>query len=208
MTKTVVKISYSNAVVPEFDSSGRPDLLGWDAAMESHDSEEEVLAVFHDDDIASLCKPVIKEFFEDVDLNEMYQSDDVDLRFQKMPPPENRTIPETTTAWFWKEIVQDTSVFYDHELGEKDRDGEEYQWEDDELLHKQIPAMDDFLHFVKEEACQYVEYYRPRNMSDYFEMDYMLSNLTKMYELARMWYSRDPYNDNIYKIYPKEDDDA
>ena len=83
MTKTVVKISYSNAVVPEFDSSGRPDLLGWDAAMESHDSEEEVLAVFHDDDIASLCKPVIKEFFEDVDLNEMYQSDDVDLRFQK-----------------------------------------------------------------------------------------------------------------------------
>jgi len=180
MIKTIAKITYSDAVVPEFDSSGRPDLLGWDDAMESHQPEEEVLAVFHDEDIAALCKPVIKGFFDDVntlDLKEVYQSDDVELKF------ETREEKIKTTKWFWEEIVQDTSVFYDHSLGEKDADGKEYQWEDEAALHKQVPAMDDFLFCVKEEACFRVE--DPRSNA--------LNNLEQMYQLADKWYGENEY---------------
>ena len=83
-----------------------------------------------------------------------------------------------TAKWFWEEIVQDTSVFYDHSLGEKDVDGKEYQWEDEEALHKQVPAMNDFLFFVKEEACFRVE--DPRSNA--------LNNLEQMYQLADKWY--------------------
>ena len=180
MIKTIAKITYSDPPVPEFDSSGRPDLLGWDDAMESHQPEEEVLAVFHEEDIAELCKPVIKAFFNTLDddvIKEVYQSDDVELKF------ETREEKIKTTKWFWEEIVQDTSVFYDHSLGEKDVDGKEYQWEDEEVLHKQVPAMNDFLFFVKEEACFRVK--DPRSNA--------LNNLEQMYRLADKWYGENEY---------------
>jgi len=48
---TIVSISYSNAVVPNFDSHGRPDLSGWDDAMDSHEDSEDTLAIFHNPDV-------------------------------------------------------------------------------------------------------------------------------------------------------------
>ena len=115
---TIVSISYSNAVVPNFDSRGRPDLLGWDDAMDSHQDKEDTLAIFHDPDVLEACKPIIKKMYADEEsLREEYQSDYVDLNFRKVPPVKEEDKP--TLKWFWDVVIDD---FFDYEKW-KDEDG-------------------------------------------------------------------------------------
>ena len=63
--KTIVSVSYSNAVVPSFNSRGKPDLLAWDEAMDEHEDSEDTLAIFYDSDVLEACKPIIEEMYTD-----------------------------------------------------------------------------------------------------------------------------------------------
>ena len=55
---TIVSVSYSNAVVPSFNSRGKPDLLAWDEAMDEHEDSEDTLAIFYDPDVLEACKNI------------------------------------------------------------------------------------------------------------------------------------------------------
>ena len=48
----VYGMEYYEACVPSFGSDGHPDLLAWDDAMDSNESDKEIWATFHDDEAA------------------------------------------------------------------------------------------------------------------------------------------------------------
>ena len=58
--KTTMGLRWENEIVPEFDSHGRPDLLGWDEAMANDVPDFEKWATFHDEEAADACRPVLK----------------------------------------------------------------------------------------------------------------------------------------------------
>jgi len=129
--ETIVSIIYGNAVVPNFDSRGKPDLLAWDDAMDDHEDDEDKLAVFYNPDVLKACKPVIEEMYSDEKkLREKYESDNVDLEFRKKPPVRDEDKP--TLKWFWDNVVGD---FFDYSKWENeegkilDHSGKEYDWE-------------------------------------------------------------------------------
>ena len=46
-----IGFEFGNAVVPEFNSSGKPDLLAWDEAMDETSTQKEIRAVLWDGDL-------------------------------------------------------------------------------------------------------------------------------------------------------------
>jgi len=143
--KTIVSISYSNAVVPSFDSRGKPDLLAWDEAMDEHEDSEDTLAIFYDPDVLEACKPIIEEMYADEEkLMEQYESDYVYLNFHKPPPVREEDKP--TLKWFWNDVVGD---FFDCEKW-RDEDGnilddagKPFDWNSDGL-YNQKPSLENY----------------------------------------------------------------
>ena len=176
-----VYIEYSNAVVPNFDVRGKPDLLAWDQAMESHQPNKEPLARIYKKDIAELCEEAIYEHFEGVDLtiefDEVYDTED----------------DGPTLKWYWADIVQE-AYCYENNLSQVDYYGKDFEWGDEEKLHKQVPPISDFIHFIEEEASDHVRYYEKGNSNDYFPLKCRLDNLRKMMELAEKLYGDNWYD--------------
>ena len=143
---TIVSISYSNAVVPSFDSHGKPDLLGWDDAMDSHQDSEDTLAIFHDPDVLEACKPIIEKMYSDEEkLREEYQSDYVDLKFWKPSPVREEDKP--TLKWFWDNVIGDHFDYrkWEDEDGKiLDYFGKEYDFETDGY-YSQYPSKKHYL---------------------------------------------------------------
>ena len=185
-----VYIEYSNAVVPNFDVRGKPDLLAWDQAMESHQPNKEPLARIYKKDIAELCEEAIYEHFEGVDLNEVFESDHVTIEFDEVYDTED---DGPTLKWNWADIVQE-AYCYENNLSQVDYYGKDFEWGDEEKLHKQVPPISDFIHFIEEEASDHVRYYEKGNSNDYFPLKCRLDNLRKMMELAEKLYGDNWYD--------------
>lgn len=179
-----VYIEYDNAVVPDFDSYGKPDLLGWDAAMDAHEADREPLARIYKKDLVEVCKEAITESFEDVNLNEVYERDYVTIEFDEVYDTEE---DGPTLQWFWKDIVQD-AYCYEENLSQVDIDGQDFDWDEKKNLYKQVPPISDFIHFMEEEASAHARYYQKGNSSDYFPIEFRLDNLRKLMELAEKLY--------------------
>jgi len=179
-----IAIEYGNAIVPSFNSSGKPDLLGWDEAMEDSETASDLLVRVYHKDLVGVCKDAINQSFADVDLNDVYESDDVAIIANYFYDTEENG---PTLKWYWEEIVQEAHC-YEENLSTVDFHGNDYDWDDQEKLHKQIPAISDFIHFIQEEASDHVRYYEKGNMSDYFPISYRLDNLRKLMELAEKLY--------------------
>lgn len=175
-----VYIHYDNAVVP--DCSG--DVLGWNEALESHEADREPLAKIFKKNIAEVCKQAIEKHYENVNLNEIYESDYVSIEFDEIYDTEENG---PTLQWYWKYIVQDAYAYHEN-LSQVDRDGKEFEWEDEEKLFQQVPPISDFIHFIQEEAASHVEYFQEGNHDDYFPIEFHLENLRKMLELAEKLY--------------------
>ena len=179
-----IEAQYGNAVVPSFNSSGKPDLLGWDEAMENSETQIDTLVRIYHEDLVEVCKKAIDKYFSNVDLNDAYMCDDVALVASTYYDTED---DGPTLKWFWQEVVQE-AYCYEENLSRVDFYGNDYEWDDQEKLHKQIPTISDFIHFIQEEASDHVRYYEKGNMSDYFPINYRLDNLRKLMELAEELY--------------------
>lgn len=181
-----VYIEYDNAVVPDFDSYGKPDLLGWDAAMDAHEPDREPLIRIYQKDLVEVCKEVITESFEDVNLNEVYERDYVSIEFDEVYDTEE---DGPTLRWFWEDIVQE-AYCYEMNLSQVDIDGKDFDWDEKENLYKQVPPISDFIYFMEEEASAHARYYQKGNGSDYFSIDFRLDKLRKLMELAEKLYDK------------------
>ena len=143
--KTIVSISYSNAVVPSFDSRGKPDLLAWDEALDEHEDSEDTLAIFYDPDVLEACKPIIEEMYADEEkLMEQYESDYVDLNFRKPPPVREEDKP--TLKWFWNDVVGDFFEYgkwRDEDGNILDDAGKPFDWDSDDI-YNQKPSLENY----------------------------------------------------------------
>lgn len=126
MTK-IFGMEYSVACVPSFDSGGRPDLLAWDDAMDSHENEKEIWAEFHDEEAAKLCEPVLKRLFESREEDAKMQCDTP--YFIDDDVSDNRPEP-LSVEYFWEEVLWLDNGFDPDEFNwsDTDRDGNEYWW--------------------------------------------------------------------------------
>jgi hypothetical protein len=130
----------------EFTESGHVDM---DVFDESDNTVKDTLAVFHDEDVEKLCRPIIENYIKDLQKK---NDDDIDLE------REESNDKDLGIEFFWKTIVPYESGFSTEELGwddnATDRNGNEYEWENDGFL-KQIPKQEDFKSalsiFVKQE---------------------------------------------------------
>lgn len=145
--RTEVFIQYSNAIVPEFDSKGKPDLLGWDDAKASHIPDKDAIATFYSKDYANICMPAINDYHKDIDLSEVYEADDADVYVHHIYDEE-----ELSIAFFWEEIVDVGNGFSPEDHGwdkdATDKDGNDYLW-NEEGLFQQVPKYEDFV-----KSCQ------------------------------------------------------
>tara|TARA_Y100001938_G_C7902162_1_gene335223 strand:- start:62 stop:658 length:597 start_codon:yes stop_codon:yes gene_type:complete len=185
-----VYIQYSNAVVPNFDEKGKPDLLAWDEDMQSHEPDREPLATIYQKDIAEVCEKAIRQSFNDVNLNEVYESDYVSIEFDEVYDTKE---DGPTLQWYWEDIVQDAHAYEKH-LSQVDYHGEDFKWENQEELYKQVPPISDFIHFIEEEAASHVTYFQKGNSSDYFPIRFRLENLRKLMELAEKLYGSNKFD--------------
>lgn len=179
-----IEIEYGNAIVPSFNSSGKPDLLGWDEAMEDSETASDLLVRVYHKDLVEVCKDAINQSFADVDLNDVYESDDVAIVANYSYDTEDNG---PTLKWYWEEIVQESHAYFEN-LSQVDFFGNKYEWGDKDKLHKQIPALSDFIYFIEEEASDHVRFYEKGNPNSYFPISYRLENLRKLMELAEEIY--------------------
>lgn len=188
--RTEVFIQYSNAVVPEFDSKGKPDLLGWDDAVASHIPDRDPIATFYSKDYANICMPAINDHHKDIDLRKVYDADDADVYVHHIHDEEE----ELSTAFFWEEIVNVGNGFSPEDHGwdkdATDKDGNEYLWNEEDLF-QQAPKYDDFVkscqHRLMLELGWCVD---PTEMSQEDAVRESVNELNKMMELAVKVYGK------------------
>jgi hypothetical protein len=192
MTKILAGVEYYNAVVPEFDSRGCPDLLGWDEAMHNKDEDErDVWAVFHDKDVAELCKPVIEQFFNKhhKDNYDEFTSGEPTFLFEE--DREEISTEEATLDWFWDEIVGDC---FSYDLwSEKDgvildANAEPFDW-DGGGYRKQKPAFRDYLATCSHYLAHDFKYaIKPVDCSGDVYLRWLQVEQAKLIELGRKLY--------------------
>lgn len=142
MTK-VFGMEYSVAVAPSFDSSGRPDLLAWDDAMDSHENDVDIWATFHDSEAADLCEPVLRDLFKSREDAAREECDEPVFICENVKPTATE---ELDIGYFWQDILDLGNGFDPDEFGwsDTDKSGDEYAWNED-TLEKQVPKPDDYL---------------------------------------------------------------
>ena len=185
---TEAYIEYSNAVVPEFDSKGKPDLLGWDDAVASHQPNTDPIAKFYSKEYAEICKPVIEGFYKDIDLNEVYEADDVDIVWNEVWEAK----PSLDIKWFWDEIICIDNGFNpdDHEWSaeEKDKDGNEYLWNEDGLF-SQVPKYTDFVKSCQIHIENEMDFLKnPYDISQEEAIDNAVDEFSKILQLIVKYY--------------------
>lgn len=182
-------IQHSNAVVPEFDSRGKPDLLGWDDAVASHKPDTDPIALFYTKDYAELCKPVIDQYYESVDLNEVYEADNVDIVWQEVWEDSDVDI-----KFFWEHIVCVDMGFSPEDHGwdpdATDKLGNDYVWNTDHLF-TQVPKFDDFVKSCQHRISGELESVRePWDISQEDAISNAVEDFNKMLSLLVKYYSK------------------
>jgi len=142
MTK-LFGMEYSVAVVPTFDRSGRPDLLGWDEAMDNHENDVDIWATFHDAEAADLCEPVLRDLFKSREEAAREECDEPVFVCESVKP---KMAEKLDIEYFWQDILDLGNGFNPDEFSWSDTDnsGKEYAWNED-ALEKQVPKADDYL---------------------------------------------------------------
>ena len=106
--KTTMGLRWEHEIVPEFDSHGRPDLLGWDEAMHNDVSEFEKWATFYDEEAADACRPVLKELQEqqakDYDPSDPDYDRDYPPEFEEKETVKNKK-DSPDWKWFYEEFL-------------------------------------------------------------------------------------------------------
>lgn len=163
MTK-LFGMEYSVAVVPTFDRSGRPDLLGWDDAMDSHENDVDIWATFHDDEAADLCEPVLRDLFKSREDAAREECDEPVFICESVTPT---TAEKLDIEYFWQDILDVGNGFDADEFGWSDTDnsGKEYAWNEDSL-EKQVPKAEDYLSVAMNDLRSELEFaFNPYDIS-------------------------------------------
>ena len=147
MTKILAGVEYYNVIVPEFDSRGCPDLLGWDEAMhDKPEDDKDVWAVFHDKEVADLCQPILKEHFKKHYENQYdeYTTGEPTFLFEQDVYEDSEP---ASLDWFWDEVISDCfdyDLWADKDDKVLDADGKEFDWEEGGY-RKQKPSFKNYL---------------------------------------------------------------
>jgi len=203
MTKIIAGIEYHNVIVPEFDSGGCPDLLGWDEAMrEADDDEQDVWATFHDEDIAKLCKPVIADFFNKhhKDQYDEFISGEPTFLFRDVSDDGDNS--PANLDWFWDEVVDAGSGCFDFRMWENkdgkilDSAGKEFDWEGDGY-RKQKPSFENYLIACQRHLAYDFEHaIRPVDCSSEDFFNWLQKDQAKLISLGK-----ELYNDMYYQTF-------
>jgi len=129
-----------------FTDSGHVDMEAFDER--DADNRFEVLAVFHDEETERLFRTLhleLNEYHKKIHAEDssIYECDEVQVTRNEI----SKVTPwEPDIKWWWESIASIEAGFdpdaYDWDA--TDNDGNEFQWESDELL-KQVPKLKDFL---------------------------------------------------------------
>ena len=204
MTNIIAGIEYYNVIVPEFDSRGCPDLLGWDEAMQNaDDDEQDVWATFHDEDIAKLCKPVIEEFFNKHHKDEYDEFMSGEPRFLFKEVDDNDDDDEPANLdWFWDTVVDAGSGCFDFRMWENkdgkivDSEGKEFDWEGDGY-RKQKPSFQNYLAACQQHlAYDFAHAIRPVDCSSENIFNWLQRDQEKLIFLGK-----ELYNDMYYRTF-------
>lgn len=193
---TFVTISYSNAVIPKFDSDDRPDLLGWDEAMAEHEDNKDTLAVFYNKAVLEACKPIIEEMYSDEEkLIDTYESDYVSLDFHQ--PTEDKP----TLGWFWKEVVGDCfdcEKWADSDDNITDHEGNPFDWEGGGYIN-QKPTFDNYIVACQDHLLDLLKQaIRPVDFSASQFHEWLINDQKKLITLGEELYSAEESYDDLY----------
>ena len=199
MTKIVAGIEYYNAVVPEFNSNGCPDLLGWDEAMHNKlDDERDVWAIFHDKKIAELCRPVMADFFDKhhKDNYDEFTSGEPTFVFET---EREEAFGEATLDWFWDDVIGDCfdyDLWADKDGNVLDADGKPFDW-DSEGYRKQKPSFKNYLVACERHLAYDFEHaIRPVDCAAEHFVSWLQQDQERLIELGR-----ELYNDLYYQTF-------
>jgi len=201
MTNIVAGIEYYNVIVPEFDSRGCPDLLGWDEAMDdADDDEQDVWATFYDEDIAKLCKPVIEDFFNKhhKDQYDEFMSGEPTFLFRVVIEDDDDNSP-ANLHWFWDEVIGDYfnwDLWVDKDDKIVDSEGKEFDWDGEGYL-KQKPSFNHYIIACEQHLRGLLENcIRPVDCSSDTWFNILQSEQKKLISLGK-----ELYNDMYYRTF-------
>ena len=138
---SIVLVNSSDWPVPDFDHRGKPDLLGWDDAVDAWEPEETVIATVYDKDDAEKILALLKPKYDS-------QEEAEELEIRKHWQEE----PYTLQDW-WSDYDQHFCELEYYGLTEKDDEGKPYDWEDGDILYQQKPSYHDFITLLAHTAA-------------------------------------------------------
>lgn len=137
----IILVDSKDWPTPSFDSRGKPDLLAWDDAVEDWEPEETFVASAQNKEDAEKIFSLLRE---------KYDSDEESTELEIQECKE-----EEMSLSDWWEWNQDRFCNPDdYNLTENDDEGEPYNWEDGELLKKQVPSYHDFITLLAVDAVR------------------------------------------------------
>lgn len=183
----VYGMEYYEACVPSFGSDGHPDLLAWDDAMDSNESDKEIWATFHDDEAADLCEPILERLFASREEDAKMRCDEATFINEDVRETQKERV---SIEYFWEQVLYIDNGFDPDEFNwsDTDRDDNEYWWscvhndyknvfprptnrrkhkqQMRDGLTKQVPKEQDFLSVVAQDLIRELEFsFNPYDMS-------------------------------------------
>lgn len=169
----------------EFTPSGHVDM---DIFDEGGEHEKTTLAVFYDEEIEKLCKPIIEKYIKNLDkeLN-------IDLEIEKSDEE------DIGIDFFWEEICPE----WDFE-NDTDVKGEKFKWDSESVYKKQIPRKEDFvkacINLVKGDMeCYFDNRYDGMTDLEYIEsLNENILNIRELYN--KLYYVYETYEEQEKEI--------
>ena len=140
---SIVLVDSSDWPVPDFNSRGQPDLLGWDDAVDAWEPEETVIGTVYDEDDAEKILALLKPKYDS-------EEEATSLEIQKHQQEEESY---TLEDW-WRDNDECFCDLEHYGLTEKDDKGQPYNWEDKDTLYQQKPSYHDFISLLAHEAAR------------------------------------------------------
>lgn len=141
-TYSIVLVDSSDWPVPDFDHRGKPDLLGWDDAVDAWSPEKTVIATVYDKDDAKEILALLQPKYDS-------KEEATELEIQKHQQEEESY---TLEDW-WKDNDECFCDLDYYGLTEKDDKGNPYNWDDRDILYQQKPSYHDFISLLAHEAA-------------------------------------------------------
>ena len=182
-----------NPPVPSFDSNDKPDLLGWDAAMESYEPDSNVLATANDRDDAAMIASMLADEYDNEEEGSF-----VTWGLAHDQTEEEPTLIQRLFNW-WEDYRDWFCELEEYNLTEVDDQGNPYDWENDNVLYTQVPSYHDFMTIMAHRAARDV-FYCNNNLdaSPKSKRRWKESYMEDLWTLHDMLYDTDyPKHDNV-----------